>query len=162
MNWLDIIILIGLVLAAFSGFRTGLIKAVLTFVGLVVGVILAGNFYLPLSERLGFISNPAIAKVVAFAIILVLVLIVAAIIAAVLKWTAEAVLLGWLNRLGGAVFGLVFGAIIISAILAAWLKFFGPVPAIVDSGLAAFLLNIFPVILKLLPAEFNQIRNFFI
>lgn len=161
MSWLDIVILAGLALSVIAGFKTGLIKAVLSLAGLIIGVLLAGQFYVPLSQRLGFISNPEIARVVAFAIILILVMIVAAIIAMVLTRTAEAILLGWLNRLGGAVFGLVSGAILWSAILVAWLKFFGSAQPIVDSGIAKFLLSVFPVILKLLPAEFNQIRGFF-
>ena len=161
MSWLDILIVIGLIISVFSGFRTGLIKAVLTLVGLIVGVVLAGQFYGTLAGWLGFISNPQVAQVVAFIIIVVAVLIVAAILAAVLKWTAEAVLLGWVNRLGGAVFGLVLGAIFWSAILVAWVKFIGPSQVIIDSGIATFLLGIFPVILNLLPGEFNQVRGFF-
>ena len=34
-------------------------------------------------------------------------------------------MLGWVNRLGGAVFGLLLGAITCGALLAAWVKFFG-------------------------------------
>lgn len=161
MSWLDILIVVGLALSALAGFKKGLIKAVLTLAGLVVGVVLAGQFYGLLSERLGFISNPAVAQVVAFAIIVMVVMMAAAITAVILKRTAEAVMLGWLNRLGGAVFGLVLGAILWSAALVAWVKFMGPAQLILDSGMANFLLGIFPVILKLLPGEFNQVRSLF-
>jgi membrane protein required for colicin V production len=161
VSWLDIVIVVGLALSVLSGLKNGLIKSVLTLVGVIVGVVLAGWFYAPLAERLVFISNPAVAQVVAFAIILVVVMIAAAIAAAVLKWTAEAVLLGWLNRLGGAVFGMVLGAIFWGAALAVWLKFIGPAQVILDSGIATFLLGIFPFILNLLPEEFNQVRSFF-
>ncbi|MFH0941452.1 MAG: CvpA family protein [Chloroflexota bacterium] len=162
MSWLDILIVAGLFLSALAGFKTGLIKAVLGLAGLVVGVILAGQFYEPLSQRLVFIASPSVAHAVAFAIIVVAVLLVAAIAAAILKWTAEAVMLGWLNRLGGAAFGLVLGAIFWSAALVAWVKFIAPAQVIVDSGIATFLLGIFPVILNLLPREFNDVRSLFI
>ncbi|MFA5316632.1 MAG: CvpA family protein [Dehalococcoidales bacterium] len=161
MSWLDIIIVVGLALSTLSGLKTGLIKAVLTLAGLIIGVILAGQFYEPLSQQLAFISNSAIANIAAFAIIVVAVLVLAAIVAGVLKWTAEAVMLGWLNRLGGAAFGLVLGAIFFSAALVAWVKFIGPVDVIMDSGIATFLLAIFPVILNLLPQEFDDVRSLF-
>jgi len=162
MSWLDIVILVALVFATLSGLKTGLIKAVLTLVGLVVGVILAGQFYQPLSEQLTFISNAAYARIAAFAIILITVLILAGILAGILKWTAQAIMLGWLNRIGGAAFGLVLGALFWGAALAAWIKFIGPADIIVDSSIATFLLSIFPIILGLLPAEFDEIGSFFI
>ena len=162
MNWLDILIIVGLAFAAMSGLKTGLIKALLTLAGLIVGIILAGQFYLPLSEQLGFINNTAIARIAAFAIIVVGVMILAAIVARTLKWATEAVMLGWLNRLGGAVFALVLGAFFWSAILAAWVKFIGPAETVIESGVATFLLSIFPVILGLLPQEFDDVRSFFV
>lgn len=161
MSWLDIIIIVGLVVAALSGLKTGLIKAVLMLAGLVVGVILAGQFYLPLSQQLTFIGNAAVAGIAAFAIIVVGVMILAAIAAKVLRWTAEAIMLGWLNRLGGAAFGLALGAVFWSAALVAWVKFVGPAEVILESGIATFLLSVFPVIMGLLPQEFDDVRFLF-
>lgn len=162
MSWLDIVIVVGLALATFLGLKKGLIKVVLTLAGLIVGVILAGQFYLPLSERLTFITSTAVAGIAAFAIIVVGVMILAAIVAGILKRTAEAIMLGWLNRLGGAAFGLVLGVIFWSTALVAWVKFIGPAEVIIESGIATFLLSIFPVILGLLPQEFDDVRSIFI
>lgn len=162
MSWLDILIVVGLALSTLSGLKTGLIKAVLTLAGLIIGVILAGQFYEPLSQQLTFISSTAMANIAAFAIIVVVIMVLAAIAARVLKWTAEAIMLGWLNRLGGAAFGLVLGAIFFSAALVAWVKFIGSADVITDSGIATFLLGIFPVILSLLPQEFDDVRSLFI
>ena len=162
MGWLDILIIVGLVFATLAGLKTGLIKVVLTLAGLIVGVILAGQFYLPLSERLTFITSTAVAGIVAFAIIVVGVMILAAIVAGILRRTVEAIMLGWLNRIGGAAFGLVLGAIFWSAALVAWVKFIGPAEVIVESGVATFLLSIFPIILGLLPQEFDDVRSIFI
>ena len=57
MNWLDILIVVLLAIATFAGLRMGIIKAVLSIVGIVVGVILAVRYYVPLAERLTFISS---------------------------------------------------------------------------------------------------------
>ncbi len=161
MHWLDIAILVVVVIAIFLGLRIGIIKAVLSLAGLIVGVILAGHFYVPLSEQLSFIPQAGIAEIVAFAIILIGVMIIASVLAALLKWTASLVMLGWVNRLGGAVFGLVMGALFCSALLAIWIKFLGIAGIISESSLAAILLDRFPAVLALLPDEFDAIRSFF-
>ncbi|MFC2034418.1 CvpA family protein [Chloroflexota bacterium] len=161
MGWLDIIILVIVVVSTFMGLRIGIIKAVLSLVGVIVGVILAGRLYAPLSELLTVIPQSNIAEIVAFAIILISVMLIAGITAALLKWIASVVLLGWINYLGGACFGLVLGAILCSALLATWVKFFGISEFISQSGLAVILLDRFPAVLTLLPYEFDTIRSFF-
>jgi membrane protein required for colicin V production len=161
MNWLDIVILAVVVVATLVGLKLGIIKAVLSLAGTAVGVILAGRYYADLAGLLTFISQPSLAKVAAFAIILVGVMLVAAVLAAMIKWVASAVMLGWLDRLGGAALGLVLGAIFSGAILTIWVKFGGATGVVHDSALAAFLLDGFPMVLALLPSEFDSVRAFF-
>ncbi len=160
MHWLDIILLIALVIPTFIGLRQGLIKAVLSLVGLVVGVILAGNFYEQFASVFGFIDNPNIANVVAYVIILVVVLVIAAVAAKLLKTFIKVVMLGWVNTAGGAIFGLLLGMIFLGAIMATWEKFFGP-DMLAKSFIAEFLLDKFPIVLGLLPKEFDVVRDFF-
>ena len=160
MYWLDIAIIVAIAIAILIGLRIGIIKAVLSLAGLIVGVILAGRYYVPFSEWLSFIPYENAAKVVAFAIILIGVMVIAGVLASLLKWAASAIMLGWVNRLGGAVFGLVLGAIFCGALLAIWVKFFD-IAAISESNLAAILLDRLPVVLALLPDEFDAVRSFF-
>ncbi len=161
MNWLDIVILVVVVISLSLGLRIGIIKAVLSLAGLIVGIILAGRYYAPLSEQLSFITQEGVAEVVAFAIILIGVMVIAGVLAKLLKWAASTVMLGWVNRLGGAVFGLVLGALLCGALLATWVKFLGIAGVISESTLAVILLDRFPAVLVLLPEEFNAIRSFF-
>ena len=161
MNWLDIVILVAIAVCTFLGFRTGLIGAVLSLAGLIVGIILAGRYYIVFSEQLSFISQASIAKIVAFIIILVAVLIIARVLAWLLKRIISVLMLGWVNRIGGAVFGLVLGALFCAALLATWIKYMGIVDTIVDSRLAIVLLDQLPMVLALLPEEFDAIRSFF-
>jgi len=161
MNWLDIIIIVLIAIPTLIGLRIGIIKAALSLAGVIVGVILAGRFYVALSEQLTFIPQENLAKIAAFAIILVIVMLVAGILASVLKWLASIVMLGWVNRLGGAVFGFVLGAIFCGVLLAIWAKFLGPEGPIMESGLATLLLDRFPMVLALLPEEFDAVRSFF-
>jgi len=161
MNLLDIVILVVIASSIFLGLRIGIIKAALSLAGVIVGVILAGRYYVSLAEQLTFISQEDVAEGVAFAIILIVVMVIAGILATFLKWAASAVMLGWVNRLGGAVFGLVLGAILCGALLAIWVKFFGIAGVVSQSSLAAILLDRFPAVLALLPEEFDAIRSFF-
>jgi membrane protein required for colicin V production len=88
------------------------------------------------------------------------VIVVAGLLARLLKLALSAVLLGWVDKVGGAVVGLLVGAIIWSIILATWVQFFGS-DLVADSFLAEVLLDKFPLILALLPEEFDAIRDFF-
>ena len=161
MNWLDIVILVVVAIATFLGLRIGIIKAALSLAGVIVGVILAGRYYVPLSAQLSFIPQAGVAEVVAFVIILIGVMVIAGVIARFLRWVASAVMLGWVNHLGGAAFGLVLGATLCAALLATWVKFLGIAGIISESSLAAILLDRFPAVLALLPGEFDAIRSFF-
>ena len=161
MSWLDIVLLVVIAIPTLLGFRAGIIKAVLSLAGVIVGVILAGRYYVLLSEQLTFITHAGAAKIVAFAIILIVVMIIAGVAASLLKWAASIVMLGWVNRLGGALFGFVLGAILCGAFLATWINFLGIGGAIADSALARVLLDYFPMVLALLPDEFDAVRSFF-
>jgi membrane protein required for colicin V production len=161
MNWLDIVILVVLAIAVLIGLKFGLIKTVLLLAGVIVGVVLAGHYSGPLGERLTFISSAGVAKGVAFAIIMIAVLAVAAIAAALLTWAARLVMLGWVNRLGGAILGLFLGAFFCGALLAMWVHFLGMPEAIADSAIATVLLDRLPMVLPLLPGEFGSVSAFF-
>jgi len=161
MNWLDIVIIVAIVIPTLIGLRIGMIKAALSLAGLIVGVIVAGRYYLPLSEQSSFISQESVAKIAAFIIILVGILVIAGVLARLLKWTASVMMMGWVNHLGGAVFGLLLGAIFCGVLLATWVKFLGVTGAITESNLAFILVDFFPVVLALLPDEFDAVRPFF-
>jgi membrane protein required for colicin V production len=161
MNWLDIIILILIVVPTLIGLKIGIIKALFTVAGIIVGVVLAGRFSEPLGSSLTFISDPGWANIAGFAIILIAVMIIASILARVLKNVLSAVLLGWVNRLGGAILGFIMGFFFCGALLSMWVKFLGIGDTVSDSALANLLLNGLPVILALLPSEFDSVREFF-
>jgi membrane protein required for colicin V production len=160
MNWVDIGIIIYLCLSVISGSMQGLIRTVLSSIGLIVGIILAAHFYKQLGDVLTFISNKNVADVVAFIFILLVVMGIAALIAWFLRSLIKAIMLGWVDKIGGAVLGLILGALSISAILAIIAKVSNS-SLITDSKFAGFFLDKFPLILKFLPGDFSTIRNFF-
>jgi membrane protein required for colicin V production len=160
MNWVDIIIIVYLALSVLTGFMEGLIRTVLSIIGLIVGIILAAHFYTQLGNIFTFISNKNVANIVAFVIILVAVMIIAAIIGLILRSIVKNIMLGWVDKLGGAVIGLILGVLSISAILAVIVKY-DNTGLITNSKFSGFFLNKFPVVLKLLPSSFSDIKNYF-
>ncbi len=160
MNGLDIVIIIYLIISVLGGIAQGLIRSLLSVIGLIVGIILASNFYQQFGGVLTFIHNTDIANIAAFVIILLAVMAIAALIAFLLRSFIKAIMLGWVDRLGGGVFGLIMGALSVSALLAIIVKF-SDSSLITGSSLAGFFLDKFPMIMGLLPSEFDAIRNFF-
>ena len=162
MSWLDLVIVVVLAVGTFLGLRMGIIKAVLSLAGVIVGVVLAGQYYTDLADVLPFFSETSgAAKIVAFVIILIVVMVIAVVAARFLKWAVSVMMLGWVNHLGGAVLGLILGAIFCGAILAIWVKWLGAGDTITESMIAPVLLDKFPMVLGLLPDEFDAVRSFF-
>jgi membrane protein required for colicin V production len=160
MNWLDIIILISLVASVIGGIATGLIRGLVSLAGLIIGIILAGRFYLTVAGWFGFISNKDIANIIAFGLILFVIMILAGIIGKALHAIASAILLGWLDHLAGGFIGLVMAFISWGTLLALWAHFFGG-DAIANSAIAQVMLDKFPLVLALLPSQFDSVREFF-
>ena len=161
MSWLDIVLVIAIAVSAFIGVKKGVIGIALTLAGLVLGVFLAGRYYILFSQYLSFIPHAGLAKVAAFSIIFIGVMVVAAVLARLLGKAASAIMMGWANRIGGGVLGGILGAIFCGAFLAMWVKFMGMTQVIAESRIAPILLNQFPRVLALLPGEFDAIRSFF-
>lgn len=157
MNWLDIVIIIGLVISVVSGIQQGLVKIAFTLAGGIIGVVLAGRYSDGLADKLSFIPGDGTAGIVSFVIIVVATVVVAVIIGTIVKKVVHILpLVGWVDKLGGAIIGLLSGAIIIGALLAMWLVYgTGGQDVIANSSFARFLLDKFGIVLGLLPSDFG-------
>jgi membrane protein required for colicin V production len=126
-----------------------------------MGIYLAGHYYEAVAEQL--FGSGSGANIGALALILVLVLIVAALLSFLLQRLLRTLELGWADKGGGVVLGLGVGAIVCAAILTIIAKYpFGGIEnAISQSYLAEFLLQRFPLMLSLLPEEFDFLYQFF-
>lgn len=160
MNWFDIVLVVVLALATFLGFWRGLISMVIPLAGIIIGVILAGQHYGTVGGWLP-IENVQHAGWAGYAIIIGGVFIVSIILSIILRRFIRLVLLGWVDHLGGAVFGLALGGLLCAAALAACVKFNLGSDFIQGSGIAQLLLDWFPAVLVLLPDEFDEVRDFF-
>ena len=161
MNWLDIVIIVVAVLLGLVGLRQGIIKTVFGIAGLIGGIVLAGRYYSGLAALLSP-AGATWANIAACAIILIATLIVAGVIGWLVAKLVHLVLLGWLDRLVGCILGVFIGGLICAAVLAIVGKYYpGAETVISQSVIARFLMERFPLLLALLPEEFDFIRDFF-
>ena len=165
MNWLDIVIVLVIAFFAGTAFRAGLIREAVTLVSAVVGVVVAGLFYDDLArDVLVFIDNRDTARVVSFLILLGAVYLAGQLIAIMLKQVAAILLLGWVDRIGGALFGLLKGLIVVEVLLILLVTFprLGLESDIDGSALASVFLDARSVLLFILPDEFERAVDLFV
>ena len=161
MNWLDVVIVVIGIIFGFLGLWRGAIRTAFSIAGLAGGIALAGRYYQPLASVLS--SSGAIwAEIAAYAIILFATLVVAYIIGWIVARLVHVTILGWLDRLIGFILGTGVGLLLVAAMLAITSKYLPGVGATVASSMIArFLMAQFPLLLALLPEEFDSIRDFF-
>ncbi len=163
MNGLDIFITVVLVVAAFFGWRRGIIGTVLTLIGLVVGVVVAGQTYTQFAGVLEpVIESQTWANVAAFGIILVIIMTVASFASKFLKKLLTVLMLGWVDNAAGLILGVFMASLGLTAVIGVM----GVVPfgslddMVAASTLAGFFGGVFlPGVLALLPGEFDRVTD---
>ncbi len=119
MNILDLIILIPVVWGAIRGFSKGLVMELATLIGMVLGILGAFHFSGSLGNLLGdyLTLGPTAMKILSYTLIFFGVLLISWIIGKIITKVIDMVMLGWLNKILGAVFGLLKGVIIAALLL---------------------------------------------
>lgn len=119
MNYLDIILIIPLAYGLVQGLRKGLVKEIAGLLAIVLGIYLARYWSLPVSQSLveltGWEMN--ICTPLAYAVVFIAVSLSISTLSYMLSKIIGAIMLGWLNRLLGAVFGVVKMLLLLSVIL---------------------------------------------
>ena len=116
-NILDWFIAASLVVSTCAGFIRGLIASLVSLLGLGIG-ILAATIYTPRIAPLlhGWLGSPLTARLVAFCLILAAVYFLVTAVGRLLRSVCRAVGLGFFDRVAGASFGLVRGALLLLAL----------------------------------------------
>ena len=116
---IDILFLGMMAIAIFKGLRNGLIVAIFSIVGWILGIIAAFKFadvaggYLQGSVNL----SPRILYIISFIVVFLLVMLLVNLGAKLVEKTVELALLGWVNRLGGIFFYVLLYALIFSVMI---------------------------------------------
>ena len=119
MNLLDLILLIPVVWLCIRGFSKGFIIELASLIGLILGIVAAYYFsgYVMDLMKDYFTFNEQTRRIIAYIVIFLAVMLVVYLIGKALEKVIDIVMLGWLNKLLGAMVGLAKGVVLVGIIL---------------------------------------------
>lgn len=119
MNYIDIVLVLLLVFSAIGGFKNGLIAEIASLAALILGIWGAIHFSDVTSEFLieNFNLKTDHLNIISFIVTFVVIVILVHIVGNVLSKMVETVMLGFVNKLAGMVFGILRAALILSIVL---------------------------------------------
>ncbi|HUS81775.1 MAG TPA: CvpA family protein [Dehalococcoidia bacterium] len=159
MNYIDVAVVVLIAWFTFSAFSAGIIREVVTMTGVALGVVLAGLFYHDLANDVKLaVDNNNASNIIAFLLIFGACLLAGQLAGMLLKQTASLLMLGTFDHLFGAVFGFLKGMVIVEVALILFVTFpaFGLKDNIRDSLFGPMFLDGIPILLRILPAEFQN------
>ena len=114
MNPFDILIMVILGYSLVRGLFRGLVKEVSSVIGVLGGFYAAYTYYKVLAGPLSRIINDvSYLNISSFLIIFCGVLILVSVLGVIIKYLLNIAFLGWVDRVGGVVFGLAKGTLIV-------------------------------------------------
>lgn len=109
-NWLDVVFILTIIFFAFVGLNVGIVRAVVTIGSIMLGLSLSSQYYGPLAGQLSvFITDPALANTVAFAMIMMGVVVAFLFVSMVLRALGLLVFTLWADRMVGMFLGIALG-----------------------------------------------------
>ena len=116
MNPIGIGIIVFIAYYGYRGFQRGLVEEIGRLIGLVLAIILASRFSSVLAGQLGLDSEVA-RTAAAFVIIFVVTLVAMGFVIRAVRTLIELVLMGWLDRLGGILFGVLKSLLVLGVLI---------------------------------------------
>ncbi len=157
LNPLDWAIVAVLAFSAVTAFLRGLIRSVVSLVGVALGLV-AAAWYAPVAtvtvER--WVREPALAEIAAFAGVFAAVFLLSSVVGRALQSASQAVGLGFVDRLGGAAFGLVRAVLVLAVMLVPFSPFIGEIPLARNSVLLPYLRTAAHGVSFVVPQDFGN------
>jgi membrane protein required for colicin V production len=165
MNWLDYVLIAILGYSVVQSFRRGFSREIIGLVAAIAALVMGMWFYADAGALLKhWITSDRARNLAGFLLVVFAVLLAGSVVGAIVRRFVSAVGLSFFDRLLGACFGLIRGALIAIALLTAYMAF-GPgsdtktAPfAVVHSQIAPYLLKASSVFVDAAPTELK--RNF--
>ncbi|MBE9491336.1 MAG: CvpA family protein [Bacteroidetes bacterium] len=119
MNILDIILVIPMIWLAYRGFTKGLVIELTSLVALILGIWIALHFSYFASDFLTehFEINQKYLHIVAFIITFIVIIILVYLVGKLVERLINLIALGFINKLAGAVFGVLKAALLLSVVI---------------------------------------------
>lgn len=128
------------------GIRRGIIRGIINLIGVIVAIFLAIFWFKEVGEYISLHSQLSreIANILGFALIFLGIYLIARIIEIIIKKIFSLLFVSWIDGLGGALFGLVKGSLVVGILLV--IINFIPLPLFLKEQLeSSFLANRFAV-----------------
>jgi membrane protein required for colicin V production len=165
VNSLDMTITVITLFFGVMGLYWGLIRQVLSVVGLVAGVVFASRYGSAVADSLSsFVTNDMLASWLGFVLVFLGVSCLASLLASLLRRFVGLLFLGPLDHILGGVLGLLQGLLACTFFLLLGITFPMPLwtPLLNDSLYAATLVETFGFMLDLLPESFRLAADMFL
>ncbi len=158
MNLFDIVIVIIFGFCLIRGFFRGFIKEASSIVGVLGGFYAAYSYYMEFAKPLsGWISDKSYLYIVSFLIVFCGVFLIISILGVVIKYILNIAFLGWVDRICGAVFGIIKAVLIASVLLIVLTAFLpGGAPIVKDSMLSPHVSVISEKMAKVIPKDMKD------
>jgi membrane protein required for colicin V production len=157
MSLVDLAIVVVIVLTVLEGLNQGFFRSVFSLGGLVLGLALAAwNYGLIAALVLPLVHIPAVANVTGFLLIALIVMGLAGVAGRILYKVFHYVGLGWLDRLGGAVFGFFQGALLVTLVILATVAFFPKAHWLTEAALPRYFFGACHLSTRMDPAELAE------
>ncbi|MEA1939374.1 MAG: CvpA family protein [Candidatus Caldatribacteriota bacterium] len=147
INWIDISILIIVLINIIIGMRKGIIAGIINIIGISMAIFLAIFWFGEVGGYIAFHIHTSreVANIIGFVLIFLGICIIAKILELMLKKIFSLLFVSWIDSLGGALFGLIKGSIIVGILLV--IASFLPTPAFIKEQLKdSFFANRFAVL----------------
>lgn len=156
MSWLDVIVLIVVGYSVVAGFTGGFARVGVGFVATLLGILFGFWFYGVAGGWIAdYVSSRPVANLIGFLIVFLLFAVAGAIVGRALAKLFRWVGLSWLDRLLGAGFGVLRGALMAIAFVTVVLAFAPtpPPPSIVQSKTLPYVVGASSVLAWVTPHE---------
>jgi membrane protein required for colicin V production len=122
---IDIIIAVIVISSIITGIIRGFIKELSTLLGLILGIYIAAHNYPVLQKYvLSVFPNTTVSKIISFLIILFIVFFLMMLLGLLLQKVIKLIMLGWLDKILGGVFGIIKGLLFVWLLLVLIITFF--------------------------------------
>ena len=124
MNPFDILIITILMYGLIRGIFRGLVREISSIVGVLGGFYAAYTYYPHVAGLISpWISDPAYLNIVSYMAVFSIVVVIVGILAVVIKYLLNIAYLGWVDRVCGALFGLLKGALVVCVLFIVFTAF---------------------------------------
>jgi membrane protein required for colicin V production len=157
MNPLDWLLAILLTYSIVRALMRGFFQEAFALAGLILGFLFACWFYTSAALSLkGLITTPQLAQLAAFLLILSATMVVATLLGKISRKAVSTVGLGFMDRLAGALFGLLRGSLLAVALLLAITAFLPTAPWIQQSKLTPYFLRAAHAVSFVMPSDLRS------